>query len=204
LATKDKNLLEQARQYDSQALAEIYDTYSEPIYRYLYRFLGEAQTAEDLTSEVFLKLIRVLNTTRAPRDQLQGWLYRVARNLAVDWYRQRGKYAPLSLQEELVPTGESPLARIEKDQDRQKLREALLELTVDQQQVLLLRFAQDLKIDEVAQLMGKSVGAIKLLQYRATRRLQKLLDREEKKADVEETSRAVRGIPATSGAGREN
>jgi RNA polymerase sigma-70 factor (ECF subfamily) len=203
LATKDEMLLEQARQYDSQALAEIYDLYAEPIYRYLYRFLGEAHTAEDLTSEVFLKLIRVLNTARAPRDQLQGWLYRVARNLAVDWYRKRGKQTTLSLREELIPTGESPLIRLEKDQDRQRLREALLELTQDQQQVLLLRFAQSLKIEEVAQLMGKSEGAIKLLQYRATRRLQKLLEKEEK-VDVEEKSRTVRGFPAASGAGRES
>lgn len=203
MATKDQMLLEQARQYDSQALAEIYDLYSLSIYHYLYRFVGEAHTAEDLTSEVFLKLIRALDTARAPRDQLQGWLYRVARNLAVDWYRKRGKQEPLSLREDLVPTGESPLAGLEKEQDRQQLREALLELTPDQQQVLLLRFAQELKIGEVAQMMGKSEGAVKLLQYRATRRLQKLLDREEK-SDVEETSRTVRGVPAPSGAGREN
>jgi RNA polymerase sigma-70 factor, ECF subfamily len=196
-------LLEQARQYDSQALAEIYDLYSLSIYHYLYRFVGEAHTAEDLTSEVFLKLIHVLDTARAPREQLQGWLYRVARNLAVDWYRKRGKQEPLSLREDLVPSGESPLVKLEKDQDRQRLRRALLALTPDQQQVLLLRFAQELKIEEVAQIVGKSEGAVKLLQYRATRRLQKLLEREEK-SDVEETSRAVRGVPAASGAGRDN
>ncbi|MGC9333943.1 MAG: RNA polymerase sigma factor [Anaerolineae bacterium] len=203
MATNDQMLLEQARQYDSQALAEIYDLYSLSIYHYLYRFVGEAHTAEDLTSEVFLKLIHVLDTTRAPRDQLQGWLYRVARNLAVDWYRKRGRQEPLSLREDLVPSGESPLAKLEKDQDRQRLRKALLALTPDQQQVLLLRFAQELKIEEVAQILGKSEGAVKLLQYRATRRLQKLLEREEK-SDVEQTSRAVRGVPAASGAGRDN
>jgi RNA polymerase sigma-70 factor, ECF subfamily len=203
LATNDQMLLEQARQYDSQALAEIYDLYSLSIYHYLYRFVGEAHTAEDLTSEVFLKLIHVLDTARAPQEQLQGWLYRVARNLAVDWYRKRGKQEPLSLREDLVPSGESPLVKLEKDQDRQRLRRALLALTPDQQQVLLLRFAQELKIEEVAQIVGKSEGAVKLLQYRATRRLQKLLEREEK-SDVEETSRAVRGVPAASGAGRDN
>jgi RNA polymerase sigma-70 factor (ECF subfamily) len=200
-ATQDETLLEQARQYDAQALAEIYDLYAEPIYRYLYRFLGEAHTAEDLTSEAFLKLLTVLDSPQAPRDQLQGWLYRVARNLAVDWYRDHGKYTTLSLNEELVSRGESPLARLERAQDRQQLRAALLELTADQQQVLILRFAQNLKIQEVAQLMGKSEGAVKLLQYRATRRLQKLLEREQV-ADIEETRRAVRAMPSPSQAAR--
>ena len=85
MTTNDSVLLERAREYDAQALAEIWDRYAEPIYRYAYRFVGDAHLAEDLTSDVFLKLLQVLGTSRAPREQLQGWLYRVARNLAVDW-----------------------------------------------------------------------------------------------------------------------
>ena len=97
LATPESQLLEQARAYDAQALAEIYDRYAGTIYRYLYRYVGDAAQAEDLTSEVFLRLLQVLNTRRAPREHLQRWLYRVAHNLAMDHFRERSKGASLAV-----------------------------------------------------------------------------------------------------------
>ena len=179
MGTLDSQLLELASGYDAEALAEIYDRYAERIYRYLYRHLGDAAQAEDLTSEVFLKLLQVLNTPRAPRDRLQGWLYRVAHNLAIDWFRQESKGAPLSLDEGLVAGDDSPAMVVEKRQAQQRLREAIRQLTPDQQQVILLRFGEGFKIAEVSRLMDKSEGAVKILQHRAVKRLRKLLDNKE-------------------------
>ena len=177
MATNDSVLLERAREYDAQALAEIYDRYAESIYRYAYRFVGDADLAEDLTSEVFLKLLQVLGTSRAPREQLQGWLYRVARNLAVDWFRQQAKGVPFLLNEELTPEdGDSPATRLEEQQLHQDLREAISKLTPSQQQVIVLRFGEGRKIREIGHLMGKSEGSIKVMQYRAMKRLRKLLE----------------------------
>jgi RNA polymerase sigma-70 factor (ECF subfamily) len=201
LTKQDDVLLEQARQYNAQALAEIYDQYAESIYRYLYRYLGDAILAEDLTSEVFIKLLAVLDTKRAPRHHLQGWLYRVARNLAMDWFREQAKGQTLALDEELVDSGQSPPSAVEKKESHQQLRWAISQLTAGQQQVILLRFGEGLKLGEVARIMDKSEGAIKLLQYRATRRLRKLLAREETTVDVEEESRSVGRFPATSSPG---
>jgi RNA polymerase sigma-70 factor (ECF subfamily) len=180
LTTSDRELLQQAREYDAQALAKIYNRYAEPIYRYLYRYLGDAAQAEDLTSEVFLRLLRVLNTPRAPRDQIQGWLYRVAHNLAMDWFRQQAKGGTLAPNEDLPAEDSSPLAELERRQAQGRLRAAIRELTVDQQRVILLRFGQGCRIAEVSQLMDKSEGAVKILQHRAIRRLRKLLAPEEK------------------------
>jgi RNA polymerase sigma-70 factor (ECF subfamily) len=179
LATNDGELLARARKLDSQALAEIYDSYAEPIYRYLYRYVGDAHLAEDLTSEVFLKLLQALDTPRAPCDQLKGWLYRVAHNLAMDWFRQQAKGETLPLFEELVSDHESPAIQMEEYQDQHSLRQALRQLTPSQQQVILLRFGEGLKIKQVSQLMGKSEGSIKLIQFRAVKRLRKILEREE-------------------------
>jgi RNA polymerase sigma-70 factor (ECF subfamily) len=179
LTTSDGELLQQAREYDAQALAEIYDRYAKSIYGYLYRYLGDAAQAEDLTSEVFVRLLSVLNTPRAPRDRLQGWLYRVAHNLAIDWFRQQAKGGTLASSEDLPTEDDSPLAVLEKRQVQQQLRVAMRKLTADQQQVLLLRFGQGFKIAEVSRLMDRSEGAIKVLQHRAVRRLRKLLAREE-------------------------
>ncbi len=184
-----EQLLERARQLDSQALAEVYDRYAEPIYRYLYRYLGDAAQAEDLTGEVFLRLLQALGTRRAPRERIDAWLYRVAHNLAMDWFRQRRKHGNLSLDERPdEPEGEVPgrsggeelpWQAVVKNQEEEQLRAALQRLTPEQQQVLLLRFGEGLKPAEVGALMGKSEGAIKVLQYRAVQRLKKLLVEEE-------------------------
>jgi RNA polymerase sigma-70 factor (ECF subfamily) len=179
LATPESQLLERARAYDAEALAEIYDCYSGAIYRYLYRHVGDAAQAEDLTSEVFLRLLQALNTRKAPRKHLQGWLYRVAHNLAMDLFRKRPKAETLVLDESLATTAELPPALVQKHQDQVRLRVAVRQLSPDQQQVILLRFGEGLKIREVGQVLGKSEGAVKVLQHRAVNRLRKLLASEE-------------------------
>lgn len=176
MTTPDRELLERARQYDSQALAEIYDRYAAPIYRYLYRFVGDAAQAEDLTSDVFLKLLQVLDTAQAPCEQLQGWLYRVAHNLATDWFRSHGRRVATSLDEDLIADDNLPAANLEKRQLQKQLRIALGRLTADQQRVILLRFGEGFKLGEVARLLDKSEGAVKILQHRAVQRLRSLLD----------------------------
>jgi RNA polymerase sigma-70 factor (ECF subfamily) len=175
LTTPDCELLERARQYDSQALAEIYDRYAEPIYRYLYRYVGDAAQAEDLTSDVFLKLLQVLDTAQAPREQLQGWLYRVAHNRATDWFRSSGRNVGTFPAEDLAADHDLPSTVLEKRQLQAQLRNALDRLTADQQQVILLRFGEGFKLGEVARLLNKSEGAVKLLQHRAVQRLRALL-----------------------------
>lgn len=193
----DKELLELAREYNTQAVTEIYDRYAESIYRYLYRLVGDANHAEDLTSEVFVRLLQALGTRRGPREQLQGWLYRVAHNLAMDWFRQQSTHSSLSLNEEVATGGDSPSATVERRQAYRRLRGAISQLTPSQQQVILLRFGEGLKLAEVGQLMGKSEGAIKVLQHRAVKRLRKLLEGEAKQVNENTGSRKVRRSPAT-------
>ena len=175
MTTPDQQVLERARTYDAQALAEIYDRYAGPIYGYLYRVIGNATHAEDLTGEVFLRLLQAIRTSRAPRDNLEGWLYRVAHNLAMDLFRRQKKRPAVPLAEELVAQDARPSDLVEDRQAKQQLRARIQRLSSDQQRVVLLRFAQELPLAEVARLMDKSEGAIKILQHRALNRLRKLL-----------------------------
>lgn len=174
----DSQLLERARKYEVRALAEIYDRYAEPIYRYLYRIVGDAAQAEDLTSEVFVKLLQALQTPRSPNDKLQGWLYRVAHNLAMDWFREQGKATTLELDEGFLSDGDSPPQEAERRETRQRLRDALRRLTPAQQRVILLRYGEGFKLAQVCEMMGKSEGAVKILQHRAVNRLRRLLESE--------------------------
>ena len=175
MTTPDEQVLERARTYDALALAEIYDRYAGPIYGYLYRVIGDATHAEDLAGEVFLRLLQALRTSRAPRDNLEGWLYRVAHNLAMDLFRRQKKRPEVPLAEELVAQDGRLSDLIEGEQVKQQLRARIRRLSSDQQQVVLLRFAEEMPLAEVARLMGKSKGAIKILQHRALSRLRKLL-----------------------------
>jgi RNA polymerase sigma-70 factor, ECF subfamily len=194
-------MLQKARRYDARALAEIYDRHAATIYAYLYRYVGDAQLAEDLTSEVFIKLLESLDTSRAPGERLQGWLYRVAHNLAMDHFREQAKKSELPLDEDAASSAESALNRLERCYLAEQLRQAICQLTAGQQQVILLRFGQGLKLEEIGRLLGKSEGAVKLLQFRAIERLQKLLEREEKRHE-QQTSQPVRADSGTGSPGR--
>ena len=102
-------------------------------------------------------------------------MYRVAHNLSMDLFRRQKKRPAVPLAEELVAQGGRPADLIEDEQIKQQLRARIRRLSPDQQQVVLLRFAEELPVAEVARLMGKSEGAVKILQHRALSRLRKLL-----------------------------
>ena len=124
---------------------------------------------------MFLKLLQVLGTRRAPRDRIDAWLYRVAHNLAMDQYRREKKMPAIPLDEDVVAGGSQPADIVDEKMTNQQLRAGIRRLTTDQQRVILLRFAEERPLAEVARMMGKSEGAIKTLQHRAVSRLRKLL-----------------------------
>jgi RNA polymerase sigma-70 factor, ECF subfamily len=161
----DPSLLARIQQHDQIALAAVYDHYFDPIYRYLNYRLGEPEVAADLAGDVFLALIDALKAGKAPQTSLPGWLYTVARNLAADYIRKKTR--TVALIEDLA-ADESPLTdQAYLSQLAPMLKQAMLQLTEEQQHVITLRFGQGLSLAETAQFMEKSVGAVKGLQHRA-------------------------------------
>jgi RNA polymerase sigma-70 factor (ECF subfamily) len=175
LSTEDR-LLAQAKRGDQLAIMRIYDAFFTPVYQYIRLRVGDAMTAEDLTSEVFVKLITALRGPSAPRDTLRGWLFRVARNTIIDY---SGKVPPVpeTTLEEWVrdSTDEQPEVAFLRAANEQRARSAVRMLAADQQEVLVLRFGQQLSIQETADIMGKSVSAVKSLQWRAVETLRGIL-----------------------------
>jgi len=174
---RSRALLKQARSGDEGALARVYDEYAPAIYRYAYRLTGHEGTAQDATSETFHKLLASLRDGGGPTDNLSAWLYRVAHNLIVDGYRRQPDEPPLPLDEapEIEVAGRQE-AYVEKQERAAQARRALRRLTPLQQQVISLRFLEALSIRETAEVMGKTEGAVKALQYRATNSLQRILE----------------------------
>ncbi len=170
----EATLLERVRQSDRVALAQVYDEYYERIYRYVFRYMGRVGAAEDLTANVFFRLLRAVREGNSPRDNLSAWLYRVAHNLVVDAFR-RMPPEELELVEWLESDEPDPALSAEQRLQLAHVRSALSQLTEGQQQVIVLKFFQGMDSREIAQVMGKSEGAIDALQHRGLRALRRML-----------------------------
>ena len=172
----ESELLQAALRFDRIALAQIYDLYSPELYRYAARFLGDPCAAEDCVADTFSRFLKAVRDRRGPKDYLRAYLYRIAHNWVVDYYRRAPDVVELKdtqAKEDNSPEQEAGL-RIRQAQ----MREAILQLTPDQQQVIVLKYLQGLDNEEVAQALHKPVGAVKSLQHRALARLEKILRKE--------------------------
>lgn len=176
----EQALLEKARGMDQEALAAVYDRFADRIYRYLYRRVGDPEVAEDLTAQTFTRMLEALHTGRQWHTSFHAWLYRIAHNLAVDYFRQKTRMQTVSLEPhqalKATRAAVDPFAETVKRLQRETLVQALEYLTPDQAQVIRLRFLEGYTIAEVAQIMGKTEGAVKALQFRAIARLRVLLE----------------------------
>ena len=167
--------LQRARSFDRQALAAIYDEFQQPIYRYIYRQVGDVEVARDLTADVFQRFLQALQKNQGPDDQLKAWLYRVAHNSVIDYYRRRQHRQHLPLDERVVEKSDGPATLAERNISAKQVREALVQLTPDQREVITLKFLEGFTNVEVADLLNKPIGAVKSLQHRALAALQRQL-----------------------------
>ena len=177
--TDERALLERAKRYDEAALGELYDQYAPRIYAYIYSRLGDAQLAEDLTGDVFVRLMGAIQSERFWRTSFQAWLYRIAHNLVVDTFRRHRPTADVELNEQLATSQDDVPSLVAQRLSYRHLRAAIADLTPDQQQVLALRFGEGMTARQAADVMRKSTGAIEALQHRALARLRRLLKKEQ-------------------------
>ncbi len=172
----EESLVQRAQEKDSQAFAQLYEAYFDKIYRYVAMRVRNEMEAEDLTQQVFMKLLQSIGSYRNKGVPFSSWLYRIAHNLVVDFMRQQNKKATVDIEGLQLPdTGDDPQHMIEKHIDIEQLKLATKKLTESQQEVLALRFTSEMSISECAQIMGKSEGAIKALQHSAVQALRRAL-----------------------------
>lgn len=170
-------LLARARAGDQQAVMEIYEAYFPPIYQFIRLRVGDIASAEDIASDVFVKFVGALKGRSAPRKSLRGWLFQVARNEINDHYG-KDKQMPVATLDDWLPAAgddSDPEARFMQTINSERVRQALRMLAPDQQEVIIMRFGQALSLQETADVMDKSVQAIKSLQFRAVSTLRDIL-----------------------------
>ncbi|MFG3341605.1 sigma-70 family RNA polymerase sigma factor [Glycomyces sp. NPDC048151] len=175
------DLVARAQDGDPSAFGEIYDRYNETVYRYIYFRVNNAQLAEDLASETFLRALRRISSFSWQGRAFGAWLVTIARNLVVDHFKS-GRYRLEIVKPDVLgtdspetdPTTSPETAALEKLTNATLLT-AVKKLNPDQQECIVLRFLQGFTVAETARTMGKNEGAVKALQYRAVRTLARLL-----------------------------
>ncbi|NIN66997.1 MAG: sigma-70 family RNA polymerase sigma factor [Anaerolineae bacterium] len=175
----ETDLLARARRFEQRALGGIYDRYSPDLYRYAMRLLGDADLAEECVAETFSRLLHALHSGGGPRLHLRAYLYQVSHNWITDYYRRRPP-PPLPFEACLdAESGQEPSDTVERRLDGERLRTALRLLTPEQRQVVALKFLEGWQNEEIAEALGKTVGAVKSLQHRGLASLRRILASEE-------------------------
>lgn len=171
----EEGLVRRAQKRDEKAFAELYERYFDKIYRYVSIKIGDKVEAEDMTQQVFLKAVQSISSYKWQGVPFSAWLYRIAHNQVVDYFRKKSKQATVPLDESLATASDDPVSATERSLDVEELLSATKRLTEAQREVISLRFSSELSIIQVARIMGKSQGAVKALQHSAIVALRKAL-----------------------------
>jgi RNA polymerase sigma-70 factor (ECF subfamily) len=175
---EEQSLVGRAQQHDEEAFAQLYERYFDKIYRYISLKIGDKFEAEDMTQQVFLKALKSLSSFKWKDVPFSAWLYRIAHNQIVDYFRKRTRRPTAPLEEAILHAeepGGGPQAQVETICDMERLVAATSKLTAAQREVIALRFSSDLPIADVSRIMGKSEGAVKALQHSAILALRRIM-----------------------------
>jgi RNA polymerase sigma-70 factor (ECF subfamily) len=175
-AITDDHLVKRAQALDAAALSSLFDTFYPKIYNYGLIHLQEAHAAEDLASDVMLKVLESIPKYRSRGVPLSAWVFRIARNRIVDIKRRGSWRREVGLTDTFVDgASTAPHSAIENALDYGQVSHALSYLTRVQEQVIVLRFLKDLDVATVAKILGRSESAVKSLQFRALTSLRRIL-----------------------------
>ena len=167
--------LPKARQFDENALTEIYQALSPGLYRYAFRLLGDAHEAEDVVSDTFRRFLQALHSGGGPSQHVMAYLYRITHNLVTDRYRRQPLPA-MPLDETLTAGADADPEQLAPERiDQDRARATLLRLTPEQRLVIILKYFEGLSNEEVSLVLDKPVGAVKSLQHRALSALRRML-----------------------------
>ena len=171
--TDERTLVQQAILGDKSAFGALYDLHVTRVYRHIYYMVGNAAEAEDLTAQAFLQGWEAIARYQMRGAPFVSWLLRIAHNLGVSFLRSRKEASQLP--ETLVDHGSegNPERATQLRLEGERVRDAIMKLREEQRKVIILRFVEDLEYKEVAEILGKSVAAVRVIQHRALNALRK-------------------------------
>jgi RNA polymerase sigma-70 factor, ECF subfamily len=174
-------LIVRAQRGDSEAVGVLYQTFVQPIYRYIMYRVSTTADAEDLTAEVFVKMVEGIPTYQITGAPFEAWLYRIAAARVADFFRRTMRRPQTDLPETLSTDDPLPEERVVNRQELERLRKAVRQLSEEHQAILVLRFVERKSHEEVAVILSKSVTAVKSAQHRALSQLASLMEQNGKR-----------------------
>ena len=172
------NLIEAAKAGNAQAFGILYDSYLPQIYRFIYLKVGRKEIAEDLTHEVFLSAWQNLKGYAHRGFPFSTWLYKISRNRVIDHYRTNHAAISLDVQlEEYIEFVDAPVEQIDRSLTMEKIMGSIAELPEEHQTVLIMRFVDDAEPSQIAEVIGKSVGAVRVMQHRALQEVKSIMQK---------------------------
>lgn len=173
-SSTDNQLMKEVKDGKVEKLAIIFERHHVALYNFFLRLSGNRSTSEDLVQDVFFRILKYRHTYQG-QSKFTLWMYQIARNAHIDYLRKRKEEFPLEEQwEEAVSRDTRADERLERQQDISLLRQALARLPLRKREVLVLSRFQDLKYQEIAELLGMQIGTVKAHVHRATKELGKI------------------------------
>lgn len=171
------DLVDRAREGDSHAFGQLYEKYVDAVHRFIYYRVNDPALAEDLTSDTFVRALRRIGSFTWQGRDFAAWLITIARNLVTDHFKSSRTRLerPTGEMHDADEIEEGPEDAVIERLSNQVLREAVAQLSPQQQECVYLRFMRQMSVAETAAIMGKNEGAIKTLQYRAVRTLARMI-----------------------------
>lgn len=173
---RETKLIQRAQRGDKNAIAALYDLHYQAVYNYIFYRVSDQPTAEDLSAEVFIRMINKLPGYLDRGRPLLAWLYTIARNLVIDHHRTGDKNTDVHIQDQFIESHDpTPDQQVQAIQAEDCFRQALVLLPESQRQLLIYRFINEFSMPKIVTLMNKSDRAVRSLQHRALRSLEKAL-----------------------------
>ena len=174
-------LVRMAQEGDTSSFGELYERFFDQIYRYVSFKTGSPSEAEDITGEVFVRMLESIHKFKWQGHPVSSWLFRIAHNLVVDHFRRKGKRNVVSLDNATINVEAVAVdvdSHIDTEMSMDEVRKAMVGLTVLQKEVISLRFAAGLSVAETAEAVGKKENAVKALQHAGLKKLRRFLNPE--------------------------
>jgi RNA polymerase sigma-70 factor, ECF subfamily len=168
LEYNEEEILGRASQGDREAFGQLYERYVERIFNYVYYRTGNLHDAEDLTARVFQRAMNHIKNYTDRGVPFSAWLYRIAHNLVANWHRDRSRKQEIPLDDlPVIPTkGDHPERNLVRSQEQESLLRMIRRLPPERQNLLILKFVENMSNAEIGEIMGRSEGAVKSLYHR--------------------------------------
>jgi len=183
---KNKQAFSKLKSHDKEAFIKVYDESVKDIYRFVYFKIGSREEANDITSMVFLKTWNhIQNNTLVDSKTLRALLYKIARNTIIDHYRETGNKKTASLDDEehkidVLDETQNPQEKMDQESNLELIKSKLPLLKEEYREVIIMKFINDLTLEEIADISGKTKGNVRVLLHRALGALKELVEVDDK------------------------